>query len=92
MLLNQGRTDSNWNQVVSHVSREASFFQGGRERVEKLPNAGLRHDSLTPNQLQLNTSVRADSAPRGHEDKLRIQRHRGLCSRVRFDAVQRGRG
>lgn len=59
--------------------------------MEKLPNAGLRHDSLTPNQLQLNTSVRADSAPRGHEDESSIQRHRGLCCGVRFDAVQRGR-
>lgn len=59
--------------------------------MEKLPKAGLRRESLTPNQLQLNTHVRADSAPRGHEDELKIQRHRGLGSGVRFYAVQRGR-
>lgn len=48
--------------------------------MEKLPNAGLRHDSLTPNQLQLNTSVRADSVPRGHEDESRIQIPQGVSA------------
>lgn len=51
------------------MTREASlFFSRECESVEKLSNAGLRRDSLTLNQLQLNASVRADSALRGHED------------------------